>query len=217
MAEAGAVLTAQAKKIENLSTEHTIKAQEFLRDASGEVKAYLSKNLDTRTYHAVSSKQEAVASTEDAFAVLTNAEKQALRRYTDQDYIRINKVLRGEIVDDVAADQARFISTALLKLPRYQETVFRGTPDNFLELLRNKYLPNFVVLEPAFTSASSVKGAHFDKAPVQFIIRSRTGRLIESLSTHASEREVLLPAGSSFLVKSNELSNGIRIIHMEEL
>lgn len=46
VAEAGAVLTAQTKKVEHLSTEHTIKAQESLREAASDIKAYLAAKLE---------------------------------------------------------------------------------------------------------------------------------------------------------------------------
>lgn len=46
LADAAAAFAAQTRKVEDLSTGHTIKAQEFLRSAAGDLKSLLAASLD---------------------------------------------------------------------------------------------------------------------------------------------------------------------------
>ena len=98
---------------------------------------------------------------------------------------------------------AHDIDQALLKLPKYQGTVYRSIRSEEMadvESFWQKYTPGEIVTEPAYTSASTEV---YDKtADVQMIIRSKQGR--DMREYNPLEQEILFKRGTVFIVEKRE-------------
>ena len=71
----------------------------------------------------------------------------------------------------------------------------------------------------SFISTSYEKGAEFDKR-LMFILNSKTGRKVDTLSNHPTEKEVLFLPGTEFRVTRIEREVGRRrvtIVYMDEI
>ena len=154
---------------------------------------------------------------------MTDPELVSAYAYTTSDrvwgYRLLNRALReaaqprGPKVPERYEAYRLTLNDALDRLPDYPaDGLKRGTTLSPEEI--TKYVPDQIVTETAFTSASL--GRDFG-GNVRFIINARHGKRIERLSQHPSEREVLFKAGTRFRVLSKEPDGGTTYIHLEEV
>jgi NAD:arginine ADP-ribosyltransferase len=144
----------------------------------------------------------------------------AVRAYTDntEDYRLINRALRNGDNNEISRFNAyiQAAESGLNQLPSYNGNVFRGTnltPENAA-----KYKPGQIVTEESFFSTSENINKAFD-GNTQYIVKSLTGKKVESISVFSGEAEVLFPPGTNFKVTSVEVDpqTGNREIILREV
>lgn len=156
----------------------------------------------------------------------------ALRWYTESGYKDINKALRGqtnyqnilnERVSTVTAryvDDAKFATAALNKMPVYQGTVYRGAkfaPDE-VQAIANRYKVGETIIEQGFTSTAAGAPANFwNSANIRYIINSRDGRDVQSVSGVRVEKEVLFRPYTKYQVLDKTTENGVTTIYLDEV
>lgn len=150
----------------------------------------------------------------------------AITKYTGGYYGSLNSYLRGESVYGITAakkreyDQFKIIcNRGLEKMPKFEGVVWRGA--NISEDIIERYALNMSKGAPitfeGFTSTSRIKGANFS-GNVMFRIQSKTGAIVEDISLHKSEKEVLFRAGSRFKVlKMEKRGYSGWLVELEEL
>ncbi len=143
----------------------------------------------------------------------------ALSDYTGSGYRELNDALRSSAVD--ASQQARIeaIERALQQLPPYDGPVVRGT--NLPAEVLAQYRPGEYIIEKGFMSTTMnpvVAQSPAFAGNVEFRVLSSTGRDISAVSLFPSEREVLFPPGTRFLVLDKKVDpvTGRTIIEMIE-
>ncbi len=105
------------------------------------------------------------------------------------------------------------LNAALAKLPDHKGVVERGS--SLSPRAQAAYKPGEIVVEKAFTSASTEKPFGGN---TRFTIRSRRGKDISSYSEHPNEKEVLFAAGTRFRVLDAQRSGpDILAVKMEEV
>lgn len=160
-------------------------------------------------------------------ADLTPAELSALQDYTAMAYEPLNSALWRGSVDDVAkvADLSHDLSAALEKLPTHEGQVIRGSePGRPIEAYDlSRYEPGERVVESGYISTTTNPDGllqDFD-GPVAWVIESKSGRDVSSVSSVSGESEVLFDRFTAFTVLSKEFDptsgpDGTWIIYMEE-
>lgn len=130
---------------------------------------------------------------------LTIPEAVAIKEYTGGGFIELNQSLNTQVTQEMS-DVAEVLRQALNKLPDYDGVVIRRTrlPK---EVLENHKLYG-VVTYPAFTSATYDKLDKFTDYPHRLIIKSKTGKKVDWLSSNFSELEVLFTSPSKFYVEN---------------
>lgn len=142
-------------------------------------------------------------------------------------YEPLNSALWRGSVDDVAkvADLSHDLSSALEKLPAHEGQVIRGSvpgrPTEAYDLSR--YEPGERIVENGYISTTTNPDGllpDFD-GPVAWVIESKNGRDVSSVSSVSGESEVLFDRFTSFTVLSKEFDptsgpDGTWIIYMEE-
>ena len=153
-----------------------------------------------------------------SFQKIDLVEVSAINYYTRLGYDEINVALRSGDVELLKKLQP-VIEAASSGLAKMTDKVFTGT------VYRGAYLPANItsaykvganVTEKAFTSTSR---SFADKLPgnVLFVIQSKTGKMIEELSTFVNEKEVLFAPGTVFKVISKTVEGKNIKILMEQL
>lgn len=131
----------------------------------------------------------------------------AVQHYTEIDYLDINRGLRDGNLRALYINKMKFICVGLTYLPLFQGKSFRLA--RLSGPVINYYLENVgkVITEKSFLSSASARiGARLYafsvrlEPNIQFIIKSKNGRSIKSVSYSSHEFEVLYPAGSKFLI-----------------
>lgn len=162
---------------------------------------------------------------------LTADEFIALRYYTANGYQGINRYLNGI---DAPKEETKalferikpFLNDVIDKLPidKKHKKLYRWLylPDEVLE----KYQTGEIVEFNAFTSTTHDKDKKVDltgDSNVKFIIKHKTGRWIEQMSQHQSEKEVLLPTNTRHMVISRTQKKATKeypahtLIELEEI
>jgi hypothetical protein len=155
-----------------------------------------------------------------------------LMTYTSNAYHEINGYLRG--IQTFSPEYTEIIEThtkmavaALDALPDYNGTVYRG--GTISNDIIDKYKEGEIVTEKGFTStsvASDIASGFQDKqlkksVPnlgfVSYVIKSKTGKLVEDLSIFDEEKEVLFKPETKFKVLSKKSVDGVTTIYMEEV
>jgi len=141
--------------------------------------------------------------------VLTFEEFAFIRSYTGGSYSDVNRLLRqvGIRFEPVEVGRAfgAIASDGLRKMKVHKGTVYRGlefVPEDLGKQLR-ALEPGDVYADPGFQSTSKSAEKAFS-GEIRFIIKSRTGRDVQSISLHEREQEVLFPPGAQFLVTKVE-------------
>ncbi|MEM7337353.1 MAG: ADP-ribosyltransferase [Actinomycetota bacterium] len=136
---------------------------------------------------------------------LSADELHAIEEYTGGLYYAVNQALRGRIPPSVGtAHITLHLELALDKMPPWTDgPVFRGSP-NLPSVPESQLAPGVILEDGAFWSTTRDENRPFE-GRYQYTIQSSTsGRMIEHLSTHAHEAEVLFPPGTMFEVQSVE-------------
>ena len=137
-------------------------------------------------------------------------------------YRLLNQALRSEDRQSLKIwyPYLKLFDTALEKLPREKEVIWRGVP---LDIGKN-YSENQIITWWSINSCSSsvnvIKNflGHTDKSTL-FLIEAINGRNIRGYTEFANENEIILSLGTQFRVKGDPLeqSNGSYIVHLIEI
>lgn len=120
--------------------------------------------------------------------------------YSGSHYAQLNAEVRKGVMSVEQYKFMKSLNQALDKLPAYDGVTYRKAPSHSVDL--SLYQPGKVVEERGFTSTSKNKGTwHGD---VQYTIHGKSGRDIQSLSSHPGEAEVLFKSGARFYVESKQ-------------
>jgi len=135
---------------------------------------------------------------------LTDKETSVINSYTSRPFAELNKILRekGKIPDKIKAFE-KLLNHSLTKLQDYKGIVYRGVgkdvnPENDFKIFDN-YKEGMTIKENAFTSTSKGKNIYQNRN-IEFKIKSKTGKFIESFSDSPSEHEVLFRSGTNFKI-----------------
>ena len=109
-------------------------------------------------------------------------------------------------------DRTLTLNAALAKLPDHKGVVKRGSSLSPRDQAR--YVPGEVVVEEAFTSASTERPFGGN---TRFMIHSRHGKDIAPYSEHPNEKEVLFAAGTRFRVLDARRTGDNMTITLKEL
>ncbi|WP_234974610.1 ADP-ribosyltransferase [Tenacibaculum agarivorans] len=140
---------------------------------------------------------------------LTVGEEAMLKFYTTNlGYKDFNKALRGEIpMTDFFFEQEKLMNQGLDKLPNFKSEGLLYRIENLTEAqIRDVYKVGSEILNKHFTSTTYdmfAIGEAMQRRPFTVLIRieSKTGKLIEPLSTFKEEAEVLFKSKTRFLVE----------------
>jgi hypothetical protein len=125
-----------------------------------------------------------------------------IREYTSYSYENLNRAMRR---GSVSLDHQESIECMLkgmakeVRLPVHRGTVYRGA--NLPEPAMNELRPGATYCDPAFLSTSRLRNQAF-RGSVQFIIESKTGVDVASISAHRGEEEVLFRPATMFKIIS---------------
>lgn len=138
-------------------------------------------------------------------------EVSAIKFYTSSGYSCFNQFIWGK-KDGAQQGGIDTLNEALRKLPKHEGFVVRGT--RLPASVRDQHQVGATVVYDAFTSTST--GGAFSGND-QFLIYSRTGRPVMSISSISGEDEVLFPSGTRFRVVSIQENYGSRFYLMREV
>jgi len=150
---------------------------------------------------------------------LTALQTAAIQQYTGEEYKTINPALRspGPIAPEIIAYRD-FINDALFHLPKYLGMAHRGV--NAFNGWDKIYVEGQQVTERAFTSTSFDFNDFKFASDICILVHSKSGRDISLISRSGKEKEVLYPAGTTFLVRKIDpnwnQSRGRILIELEE-
>lgn len=158
-----------------------------------------------------------------------NAEKLNRSLYDPEGFKRTLE-LAGEspasIADYVkrAAKYKDELNASLSKLRNYEGQVYRTISDTSGNLAK-MYEPGKPITLKEFVSTSRsprpsyMAFEHASTGSTRFVIESKTGKWIESVSNYAAEKEVLFRSGTKFMVtkKTYNKDRGTWDIHMKEI
>jgi hypothetical protein len=151
-------------------------------------------------------------------ADIADLELMAVIGYTGADYRVLNQALRGnnrELVEKIKPYVDTTVS-GLRKLPDHKGTCFRGVKEASTEVLE-KYTKGKIVDEPAFTSSSYERGAHFG-GKLQFVIESSHAKKVDFLSLYPEQKEALFVPGTKFKVIEHDVgSDGTHYVSLREV
>lgn len=121
---------------------------------------------------------------------LSEAERIALYKYTTGAYDLLNPLLgRCQPLTDCQAAEVQFIDQALLKIPAYVGTVYRGTSTRSFKAVEGEE----VTLKPYSSTSPSKSSAEAFIRDRLLIINVKSGRVVSPYSNAPWEEEVLLP------------------------
>ena len=152
---------------------------------------------------------------------LTLDETRIIANYTEFGYEYLNpKLVTGNLSEHYKAN-VRLLNYALSKLPDYKGNVYRFF-NSSLEQFEN-YKAGDTYQEPRFMSSSTEVGA-FVENNIGFFLKSKKGKLIQNISHHLSEKEVLFSNDSKFKItkkyyRANPIDPDTQqlILEMEEI
>lgn len=164
---------------------------------------------------------------DDWLKVATKKEKNAVVTYTGSAYRDMNSYLRGINSSTNYEDEIKAAISGLGKASIPKDTIARrGSSFNSLKRLLNadagseiianqeKYI-GMVIQDKGFMSASPDPHGGFTGEAIEYVIKVPKGTnamYVDSISKHRGEKELLLNAGTKFIVEDFELNNsGSRI------
>jgi hypothetical protein len=159
----------------------------------------------------------------NVFPELTIEEKASIHGYTDNEYWRLNSYLRGLNVSQESAaylDAYRnLLNNALDAISKpFEGIAYRGSSldAEAIAAYKTALKEGTAITHDYFTSSSYDAGSQF-QGNTKFIIYSKNGRIIEPVSYHDHEKEVLFKAGSKFRVKKIKKDGSVTYITLEEI
>ncbi|KIP71587.1 NAD(+)--arginine ADP-ribosyltransferase [Vibrio harveyi] len=165
------------------------------------------------------------------YKLMTANETEALEDFSVSGYQLANDYLRAADTStwgSAGKSARKFIKqvrSAMKKLPRYKGVTYRGAWAK--QSLLNKLQVGDVVVEPAFTSSSTIPEVAKRFAvvrpnspqPLQRVLYEvqvkNSGRALGGLSEFGGEAEVLLPPNTYYKVTSIELNRGSAMVALE--
>lgn len=152
----------------------------------------------------------------EACKSLSIDERVSLYAYTVQYFGLINSILRGDNEADKAAiaPLTQGISQTLSKLEIFQGPLYRGIGDS---KRLDRYQVGVTVIENSYTSTTSDKDSPYTKLGVLMRINSKKGRVLNELSGHPYEKEILFDKGTKFLVTGRAMVGEQLVIDLEEV
>lgn len=203
--------------------------QEMLFDTSKiDDMLYANDALESVTYKSNRYKQKYVDMFKKWNTKLDEVERSGINTYTGGSYREINQYLRGlsDSIDDYMAEAIENAKKALDKSKLTEELVVRRGSDlnSFAGLLKmDKYkikdiiddLPGTVVKDGGFMSTSPHIGGGFSANGVEYRVKLPKGakaQFIAPISRFTSEQEVLLQAGTNFVINEVvQVGGGYRV------
>lgn len=151
---------------------------------------------------------------------LSKEQKTAVFGYSGHEYYDLNKVLRGDKkTTPYIENYKELLSQAVDNFKdKHVGWVFRGArlDKEHIAKYQDAFNNNSTIQHDFFTSTSHTIGSEFS-GNMKYSIYSKRGVLIEKLSDHSHEKEVLLNAGTKFKILSMREKEGITYIKMEEI
>ncbi|NBX18412.1 MAG: hypothetical protein EBR09_13725 [Proteobacteria bacterium] len=145
-------------------------------------------------------------------------EVSAINYYTGLGYGEINQALRAG--DQVVLQKFRpVIEAACSGLAKMTDNIFVGNVYRGAHLRKevsDLYEVGSQITEKAFTSTSRTISRKFSGNTL-FVIKSKTGKMIDELSAFKSEQEVLFPPGTVFKVLGRTIDGKTTKILMEQV
>jgi hypothetical protein len=163
--------------------------------------------------------QQLLHAHQERMSRLEKAELLKVVGYTRADFVFINEELRSGSVEPQTQECIRLILKAMAKdvLPVYRGTVYRGTvlPQNVRDELR----PGATYCDRGFLSSSTDEGMAFlgEDGCVEFVIESKSGVDISSVSGAGGEMEVLFRPSTVFKILSMVMGEFWLVVTMEEI
>ncbi|MFQ6229113.1 ADP-ribosyltransferase [Nocardia sp. NPDC002869] len=153
-------------------------------------------------------------------APLTAAEKRSVYRYTEWDFVWLNRKLRaGRELTPTEQRIHSEVRDALAKLPDFRGPVIRRANVDEADLAR--YQVGAETTELSYTSTTKNPDADFEgmDGQVEWQIESKTGKNISSYSHRPGEEEVLFRDNTTFRVteRFTDSATGRLVIRMEEI
>jgi hypothetical protein len=153
---------------------------------------------------------------------ITAAEAAAIHVYTGPYHARLNMAVRQKALGADAQPEAlrlvQIIDNALRRLPAFSGTTVRGIPmptTRMADFFRDAPVGTRFSFE-GLTSSSRVPEKAFS-GPIQFYIRTTSGRDIHLLSQYPDkEEEVLLPSGLQFTILAKQERDGVLYLEVVE-
>ena len=144
---------------------------------------------------------------------MTEQEQWALNEYISSGSYKINAALReGRPLSDEEKELIEYLDAALKKMPTYEGTVYRSITDfgiDDIDAFWANYIPGKTIRFPAYMSSGTK--VYDDRFPIQYVIKSKSGRDIRKFNPE--EFEILFPRNSEFRIVKVEEGT----IYMEEL
>lgn len=118
----------------------------------------------------------------------------------------------GRPLSDEEKELIEYLDAALKKMPTYEGTVYRSITDfgiDDIDAFWANYIPGKTIRFPAYMSSGTK--VYDDRFPIQYVIKSKSGRDIRKFNPE--EFEILFPRNSEFRIVKVEEGT----IYMEEL
>lgn len=164
---------------------------------------------------------ETLQQSNPAFEDIPTENLMAIQGYSKAGYFPINHALRNP--ESSSEDLATYdnymegIKAGLEQLPPYLGRVYRGANVYNIGNPLSAYTVGASITEPAFVSTTKSYSVFLGfKDTVNFVIESKTGRLVEEIAHDPSEEEVLFRPGTSFTITNRQEEEGVVTIWMSE-
>lgn len=157
-----------------------------------------------------------------ALDVVPLEHRRAITAYTGSHYRAVNEALRAGTATAAQREYARLLNEALALAPKFRGRVTRAITregselKQFLADHRQALTTGQAVVHKGFNSSSKGESAAFS-GNIVLRIESRTGVWVQPISLVPHENEVLLRAGTRFLVKDIQERGGRYFIDLEEV
>jgi hypothetical protein len=157
---------------------------------------------------------------------LSRDESAALFLYTmdtgEHSFYRIlNQVLRNEDRNQVKSwfSYLKLFDTALHKLPKVTENVWRAVPGNIASKYKTGQILTWWCVTSCSTSAAVVKAfLKLDQEATLFMIEAVNGRNLAGYTMYPGEKEIILGIGTQLRVKNIGFEHGnLHVVHLEEV
>ena len=147
----------------------------------------------------------------------------AIQGYSKAGYDPINFALGHPEAEGSTEDLETYkwyiegIKAGLDQLPPYTGRVYRGANESKIGHPLEAYQIGATLTEPAFMSTTKSYSVFLEfKDTVNFVIESKTGRLIEEIAHDSTEEEVLLKPRTTFTITDRQEDGGVVTIWMTE-